>query len=246
MKKTLLLCGMFVAVSATAAFAGSNLGWDNCRAHGTVVKTSNCNVNTGSNTLVASAEAPAGMDLFTGFSVEMYFNFPGAQPAWWQLRNEGTQTGQCRSGAISASADFTGAPYSSATACVDPFGGNGAGGIGTYRNPPASGRPNAARLLLAFALPAGSEVPLDAGTEYFAARASITNAKTVGTGACAGCTQPVAIELSSVKFVQPAGAPGGDVDVTTPESAGSNYVGWQQPPVSTNRRTWGSVKSLYR
>lgn len=245
MKKILLMCGMVIALSATVASAGVNIGWNECLGGGGVrAKTFACNVNTGSSTLYASAMAPPGIGLWTGFAVEMYIGFTGEQPAWWQLRNQGTQINQCRHGALIAQADFL-----ANVGCADPYQGQGAGGIATYQN-----LGNRARLLLAFAVAAGSEVPLDAGVEYYAAKVLITNAKTVGTGFCAGCDLPACINLTSVKFVQPAGAPGGDVDVTTEESFNSNTAVWQELgdtacpglPTPATRATWGSVKSLYR
>jgi hypothetical protein len=249
MKKTLLLCGMLVALSASvASAAGVNIAWDNCvGGGGNHVKTFACASNAGNQTLYASAYCPPGMALFTGFSVEAYFGFTGAQTPWWQLRNQGTQVGQCRNGSMTVNADFTAAPGG----CLDPFAGGAAGGIGTYQNAPG-GDVTRARILIAFALPAGNEVPLDADAEYYAVKMTLNNAKTVGTGACAGCQTGTCINLTSVKFVQPAGAPGGDVDVTTP--AVSNTAVWQASgdaacpglPTPATRATWGSVKSLYR
>lgn len=251
MKKTLLLCGALLALSATAAVAAENkLAWDNCRGGGGAnVKTSACNVNTGSNTMVASATAPAGVDMWTAFEAEFLFDFQGNQPAWWQLRNQTGQSGQCRNGAISANAIGAGT-----TGCEDVYGGNGSGGIGTYQNganfgaPQGGPQPDKARLLIVFAVPTGSEVALTPETEYFVAKVVITNAKTVGTGNCAGCSAPACISLTNVKFVQPAGAPGGDQSI----GRGLNSdVAWQanglsECAVSTTRKTWSSVKGLYR
>jgi hypothetical protein len=249
MKKTLLLCGMLIALGATAASAapGVNLAWDNCvGGGGNHVKTFACASNSGTHTLYASAYAPPGMDLFTGFSVEAYFGFAGPQSDWWELRNQGTQTGQCRNGSMTVNADFT-----SNSGCADPFAGAAAGGIATYQNAPG-GEADRARVLIAFALPAGNEVQLTPDVEYYAVKMNINSAKSVGTGSCAGCQLPACINLTSVKFVQPAGAPGGDVDVTTP--AVSNTAAWQPGgdaecpglPTPATRSTWGAVKSLYR
>lgn len=249
MKKTLLLCGMLVALSASvASAAGVNIAWDNCVGSGVSnhVKTFACATNAGNQTLYASAYAPGGINLFTGFSVEAYIGFSGNQPAWWQLRNQGTQIGQCRNGSLTVNFDFT-----ANVGCADAFAGGGTGGIATYQNAPG-GDPTRARLLLAVALPAGNEVPVDEGVEYYAAKMTLNNAKSAGATGCAGCQLGACINLTSVKFVQPAGAPGGDVDVTTP--AVSNTASWQGSgdnacvglPTPATRATWGSVKSLYR
>jgi hypothetical protein len=249
MKKILLLCGTMIALSATvASAAGLKLAWSNCYGGGGAhARASACASNTGNNTLVLSVDAPAGVDMWTAFEATLVFDFGGAQPDYWELRNQGTQTGQCRNGAISANAITAGL-----SGCEDAYGGQGAGGIGTYaNNDPA---PNQARLSLVFAIPSGNEIPLTPDTEYFVANVVITNAKTTGTGACAGCQQGVCVTLKSVNVVQPAGAPGGNVLVTNAAvgtNPPSNTAAWQTGDAictasPTTRSTWGSVKSLYR
>jgi opacity protein-like surface antigen len=248
MKKILLLCGMLVALSATvASAAGVNLAWNNClNGGGAHNKTFACTSNSGTNTLVASVYAPAGIDMWTAFEAEYYFGFGGVQPAWWQLRNQTGQLNQCRNNAISANAGAAGL-----TGCEDVYAGQGAGGIGTYQNAPG-GDATRARLLLVFAIPAGTEVPLTPETEYFVANVAVSNVKSAGLGACAGCQQGACINLTNVKVVQPAGAPGGDVNVNIP--AQSNTASWQASgdaacaglPTPATRATWGSVKALYR
>src|SRR6185503_5816341 len=152
MKKILLLCGMLLACASVASAAGVNLAWDNCGGTGGAhTRSFACNTNAGTtNTLVASVRAPGGVDMWNSFEAEYIFNFGGPQPAWWQLRNQNpSQLNQCRNGAIGANS--IGAP----ALCVDPYGGNGGGGIGTYQNAPG-GATNLARLTLVFAIPVGS------------------------------------------------------------------------------------------
>jgi opacity protein-like surface antigen len=244
MKKILLLCGMVLACASVASAAGVNLAWDNCGGTGGLhTKTFACASNTGSNTLVASVRAPAGVDMWNSFEAEYIFNFGGPQPAWWQLRNQTGQTAQCRNGSLSANA------VAAPVLCVDPYGGAGGGGIGTYQNAPG-GATNLARLTLVFAVAVGNEVQMTENEEYFVAKVVVNNAKTVGTTSCAGCQQPACITLNNVKVVQPAGAPGGNQDVST--AAESNTALWQTTDNASclatpaTRTTWGSVKSLYR
>lgn len=247
MKKILLLCGMLAISASVASAAQNNLAWDNCLGGGGLqAKTSPCNSNVGNNFLFSSVTAPAGMDRWAAFEQELRFvgNNRTAVRPWWQLRG----TGQCRAGALLAGADF-----SSVTGCQDAYalGGGGSGGIGAWQiNNPV---PGDIRLTLVFAVPAGSEQALTPDAEYYVARLQITNAKTVGTGACAGCNEGMCIAVINTKVVQPAGAAGGNVDVSNPNGGGTtNHVSWQvsdQFPcagVPTQRQTWGRVKSLYR
>lgn len=245
---TLVAAGALL-VAAPAMSAGVNLAWDNCRGGGGASnKLFACNTNAGSNTLVASVVAPSGIGSWNAFEVEIYWIFDSAQPAWWQLRNQTPQPGQCRNGALSVNALSAGL-----SGCTDPYNGLGVGGIGTYQNgpnipagedfPPAL---NLARLLLVLAVPDGHEVPLTPDVEYFAAKVVITNAKTVGLDACAGCPLRSKILLTGVRISQPAGAPGGNPSVINPASFGSNYVWWQDGFTPTRSTTWGHVKALYR
>jgi hypothetical protein len=248
MKKILLLCGMLLALTATvASAAGVNLSWDNCGAAGTPSKSFACNTNTGSAVFVASVSAPAGIGLWTSFETEIQVQSNGAWPAWWALRNQTGQTGQCRAGALSVSQDFTGGPY--AGVCGDTFLNQGAGGITTYLV--GFNGPNRARLAVTFSVPSANQVPLDEGFEYFSMRGAILYTKTVGTGACAGCQDGVCLNCTYVRCLQPAGAPGGNVSVTNP--AGRSYIMWNGATVEacngatpTKSTTWGSVKALYR
>ena len=248
MKKILLLCGMLLALTATvASAAGVNLSWDNCGAAGGPSKTFNCATNTGSAVFVASVSAPAGIGLWTSFETEIQVQSNGAWPAWWALRNQTGQTGQCRAGALSTSQDFTGAPY--AGACGDTYLNQGAGGITTYLV--GFNGANRARLAVTYSVPSANQVPLDPGFEYFSMRGSILYTKTVGTGACAGCNEGVCLVCTYVRCLQPAGAPGGNISVTNP--AGRNYIMWNGATTETcngatptKSTTWGSVKALYR
>jgi len=104
------------------------------------------------------------------------------------------------------------------------------------------------RLTMVFALPVGNEIPLNVGEEYFGAKVVVNNAKTTGTGSCAGCTVPMSVTLNGVRVVQPSGASGGNPLVTDP--AQNRTITWQggagAPAVATRATTWGQVKSLYR
>ena len=241
-KKTLILCGVSLLLTATAASAaGINLSWDNCGTAGTWNKLFACDTNTGSAVLVASVVAPAGIGLWTSFETEILLQSDvAALPDWWRLRNQTGQTGQCRNGALSASQDFTGAPY--AGACQDVFLNGGAGGIKTYIV--EFGGANRARLAMVFSVPTASQVPLNEGVEYFAARATVLYTKSFGTGSCGGCLDEVWLVCTYVRCLQPAGSPGGNITVTNP--AQRYYVYWNRGVTPARSATWGAVKSLYR
>jgi hypothetical protein len=244
MKKILLLCGMLLALSATvASAAGINLAWDNCLNGGGVpAKTYACNANSSTQQhMYLSATAPAGIDLWTAFEFELQLQADGATlPAWWQVRG----TGQCRNGALTAlsAGVFSG--------CTDVYGGQGGGGLGAYNV--GFGGTNRARLSGVWSVPSSFQTALTPEEEYFVSRLSITYAKTVGLGSCAGCAVGVCINGTLVKFVQPAGAPGGNVDVVNP--AIRSHILWQNvtdpntcPGATPSKNiTWGRVKTLYR
>jgi hypothetical protein len=252
MKRLLLSASvMLVAMSAatSAMAAGVNLAWTDCRGDGGVSnRTFACAANTGSNTMVASFVAPAGVTNLSGNELVIdLISTTAPLPAWWAMKN----VGSCRATSLSANAVISGA----AVNCVDAFAGQGAGGIGAYTQVAPGGgwsispivESQHVRITIAMATPAPG--PIDLDVEYFSANIIFNNAKTVGTGACAGCADPVCIVLNSIKLTQPVGL--GDTVLGFPASPGSNQITWQGAGADCNavpvrNTTWGSVKSLYR
>ena len=147
------------------------------------------------------------------------------------------------------SMNFT-APGSLAN-CVDYWSGQAAGGVGAY-NTNFLGSPTRARIVAAIAVPASAVGPVDADVEYFSFNLAINNQKTVGTGACTGCSVPVCLVLNSIKLTQGVGI--GDFKIGDAGAPGSNIITWQGGAVGgggcaatpAKNATWGSVKSLYR
>jgi hypothetical protein len=243
-----------LALMASTAFAqneGIKLAWDNCQAGpgAALDKSFACDINTGTNIMYGSYIAPDSISLFTSNEAVLdLISGTDPLPLWWQLRNQTGQTGQCRTGSLSVSADFT-----SITGCVDVFGGAGVGGIGTYLVNPLGRGTNTVRFTLVFSVPTASQTALTPGTEYYAFRASVNNAKTLGSGSCAGCTVPVCIVLNGIKIVQPAGTPhGNELLINPPPGGGTRSITWQGGTgadcnlVPTRNHTWGQVKALYR
>lgn len=254
MRRFAALCLGLIALAAIAPrarAAGVNLAWNDCGNFGSCNQTFACDTNgPGVFTLVGSFVPPEGVTQFVGEELVVDFLANGAQiPDWWQFKNTGT----CRQTAFNASVDF----FSGPDHCLDYWQGQGAGGIAAWRVGGAigSGYPaNYGRLTMAFAVPPNLVTGLDSSAEYYAFKLTFTKAKTVGTGACAGCDVPVAAVFSSCRLVQPAGV--GDFPLTQWQDwafaswQNATYhvydVGYSCPPVPAKNKTWGSIKSLYR
>ena len=170
-----------------------------------------------------------------------------ALPPWWQFMNAGT----CRQLALAANMMLP----ATAVNCMD----------WSHRNASLLARsysigergPSTARLelLITEALAATANLP---GGEYLSFSLTITHARTVGTGACAGCTEPVCIVLNSVLAITAGRV--SDRFLTGPANGtDSNFAAWQgggSPvvggvsgcPAATpaKQRTWGAVKAMYR
>jgi hypothetical protein len=265
----LLACGTVTWVGMARAGLsppGVNLRWDQCYADGGVLyRDFACDTNAGSERLVGSFELASDMPLVSGLEIDLHVGSAATTlPAWWAFRNAGS----CRQFALAA--QFT--VPAGAQNCVDWAGGQSAGGITTY-DVTSQGQ-NHARIKMASAVVAPG-VALFAGQEYFAFSLTISHAKTVGTGACTGCLEPVVIFLSAVNVTSPS-AP--SVLLTNGANySGSKWVSWQHGypinvsqgcsmtgggqfclnpttyfdvvPYSTtpvHSGTWGAVKSLYR
>jgi hypothetical protein len=89
--------------------------------------------------------------------------------------------------------------------------------------------------------------PFDAkpGIEYYAGNLTILNSKTVGTGACTGCSRPLGWYVSLITV---AGLAGRRDDLTAPLPGGYRWVIWNDPAqiVPARSSSWGQIKSLYR
>jgi hypothetical protein len=251
MKKVTLLCGLLLAVSASVAAANPGVGirWSACLSDGgTLNKAFACNANTGGSQIIGTFEL--GADLGSTSGEEIIIDLASAStplPDWWGFFNAGT----CRQGALAIS---PAAPLTAAN-CLDWAGGLATAGIGAYQI--GKRGPNTARIVAASAVPPASLQDLTSATEYFSFALSITNVKTVGTGACAGCLDPVCIVFNSLNMTTPILA--NNVKLTGPSNGtDSNYCTWQggagvvtpggsgcPAATPTKNATWGQVKALY-
>jgi hypothetical protein len=247
MKKTLLITGLLLALTASiASAAGVNLYWDDCAGGGGVSgKTFACTSNVGQQDLYLSVDPPPGVVNTNGHNQIVDLQSASTPlPAWWDFKNTGT----CRINSLLASGDFT-VGTSGGIGCVDPWSGTGNAGIAAYTKNFES-NPARARIIGSIAY-SGPSVSMAPGTEYYSIRMRINNVKTVGTGACAGCLDPVCLVLNQVRIAQPAPDPTFAIE----NPALNNYATWQGGAVGgngcpgvvpTQNQSWGRVKSLYR
>jgi len=246
MKKILLLSGVLLAFSASMALAagGVNLAWGpDCWPQNPVANaTFACNSNSGVVQITASYITAGDISDFVGVSsvVDLQAN-SASLPAWWDVFNAGS----CRQTALSADENF----LTASQTCFDVFQNGAGGGITAYQTiatvPPTPYGANSARLKVAFALPAPTDLP--PGAETYGYRLTLTKAKSTGTGACAGCATQVTMVLNNIHA---AGLSGTSEDLSAPINNGC--VTWQGTSgipcnaTPTQNKTWGQVKSLYR
>ena len=237
MKKTLLLVAVLLAVTASVAMAaaGVNLTWgSNCYGDGAVPNnTFQCNSNTGgvAGTLTLSFMTAA---IHTDF-VAIGFYLEGQSdavtlPDWWKMG-----AGECRANAITMNTGFP--TYGGV--CTDLWQSLGGGGIGLY-----SDDTNRMHLNAAWAM--ADSITIDPNIEYLAAQFNFSRAKTVGTGACAGCDTKAIWSIYRLEI----GFLSHPTEMLTFPLA-NQCVTWQTSTLSctlvpTRNTTWGQVKSLYR
>jgi len=244
MRRTLLITVILLGVLVPMAGAGGiSINWGaGCWSDGTPLNDLffACNGNTGSATMTCSFAISQDQPQFLGIELDL----EGATeatvvPAWWQMGQ-----GDCRAGAISTSANFLSAPQ---VGCVDMWQNQASGGLAIYGWGPSWGGDNRTHVLVVYAVPVDSPIPLTAGVEYYAAQVFISYQKTVGSGACTGCAIPHVWGLYSLK----------SAELTQYETLmeallhGNDCLWWQHSGLCcrcgpTRNTTWGQVKSLYR
>lgn len=238
---------LFAASSALAA--NVTLAWNGCLSDGGATnRTSTCAANTGTNTMVGTFQLDADFAGVTGIEVVIDLISAGTIPSWWEFFTAGT----CRQASLTGNATISGA----AVNCVDAFSGAAAGGVAAYQSSPSpsdwgispANEPAHRRVKLGFAV--ASPADMLGNTDYFAFNLNVNNAKTVGTGACAGCSTPVCIVFNSCNVV--AGTSSNIKVSNGTGPVGNNAITWQGgagadcQAVPTRNVTWGQVKSLYR
>ena len=241
--RVFLAAAALTVIASAAQAGGINLSWTDCGAFGQLQRNFACNTNTGANTMFASAIAPAAMPQLNGHEgvIDLQTN-QAALSNWWKIGGTGASP-NCRPG-TTLSADFN---FLSSLNCLDPWLVGAAGGVNYTQG---FGGPNKARIRTVCAIPGST--PITATDEYYIAKVTFTNVRTVGLGSCAGCTDGACIVLNSIQLTQPLGV--GNYTIYNPIIR--NFVQWQggastveggcPAAVPTRSTTWGSVKSLYR
>jgi hypothetical protein len=203
---------MLLALTAVTANAGGlNMRWASCLGDGGAQnKSIACTSNLGSNVAVGSFVLDADVNS-TGIELIVDIATAGtALPAWW--------TTACRTGFVTANPTIS----TAAVNCFDWASGAAAGGLASYNQGNLYG-PTSSRVLMGFAVPApGQLVP--AANEMFAFNLVISNAKTTGTGSCAGCLTAACLNFSNLKMA--SGIVTGAI-LNTPTAVGSSYITWQ-------------------
>lgn len=220
---------------------GINLGWDDCGGlPASLNQAFACDTNVGTHTLIGSFLAPSCVTGMTANEVVIDLETTGLNlPPWWGMR-----TGGCRAGALSLNLDFTAGPFT----CYDYWQGAAIGGIS--EDAPVGNR---ARIKSVMALPSGDPhiQPVQQGTEVYSFKVRISNSKTTGLGACAGCGNGVCLVLQSLKINQVASNPCGGKFIGSPATRA--YVTWQggigadcYAATPAKNVTWGQIKARYR
>src|SRR5215471_18143778 len=244
-----LACLIVAAAAHAQPYPGVGLRWDHCFGEGTGLanRMFACDRNTGFEQLIGSFAIPQDMvnvsgneivvDVTTGYPTGTPLLPPSNPPLpeWWKYKSTGT----CRQTSLNAS--FAVDPTNAV--CQDWAQGLQAGGIAAYAIDYYG--QGTARLVMAVAVPPDAMQPLYAGIEYYSFTLLINHSKTVGTGACGGCSTPLYVRLRQVDVV--TNTPANDRLLSGPlNGADSDFVSWNVAPVPTRTTSWAEVKSLYR
>lgn len=243
MKKVLALSCLLLTLGAGAAMAadGIALAWDNCAGEvgANANKNFACNTDSdpgGAFKLVASFDA--GLVDVVGIQAILDINSaPASLPSWWAI-----QTGGCR-----GTRDGIGDPVSpGTTGCNnDGYANNTAMQTNTGL---ASEVIGGSRLRQKYELIATDPILFNSGTHYYGMTVTLNQLNTVAS-ACAGCSTPVCIGLSEMRFEDIGSA----VTVVSDQLGSfSREATWQGGTgncigaTPAKKSTWGSVKALYR
>jgi len=243
MKRMLTLLSLLL-LCATSTQAQVNLYVGDCGAGTTTHSVTNaCLTNSGTAfTAFGSILVPSTPRIgFIGaMSVVDVQSSQAALPAWWD-------GAVCRAAGFALASDATmGGNCPTLWDAAPPAGNN-------ITAQPGIGGPNRVRFLLGVVLDIGSAYDLvgDDVTETSVFKWSVLKSRSVGTGACAGCSCGATIVLTEVNLQTLTDTPATFVRLTYPITNntitynGGSMVGCGAS-TPTQNRTWGSIKSLYR
>jgi hypothetical protein len=239
MKKTLLLAGVLLALTASVAMAaGISVTWGNDCWGLTPVSnlTWACSSNSNSNIRMMCTFKPA-VTKTTFAATDLYMegmSETATVPDWWKLG-----TGECRPTALSLSVD--GGNISDPATCLDLWQSQGGGGIANYWE-----NNDRMHIIAVWAVADPLEAPAE--TEIMAAQFRVSGTKTVGTE-CTGCATGVCWALNYIQVGYLYETTPTILD--TPFAGGNQVLTWQSSTLNCNavpsrNTTWGQIKSLYR
>ncbi|MEY4374410.1 MAG: hypothetical protein RL760_576, partial [Candidatus Eisenbacteria bacterium] len=231
--------------AVTAHADGIALRWNSCE--GSANRNFACDRSTGSELLVGSFQAPAGINQLSG--IQVYLRIVSANntvPPWWTMSRGG-----CRTTGMSISFDM-----SDQMECTDPWEGQAMGGLARYE---ADGS-GAIDVLIGAAVPQSALRALDSGRTYAAFKLLVNHQRSSGGGACEGCTTPMCLRFEAIRLVEPGrlyadghrdelyhelnrgiSGLGGSANIATWQGGASNCtIGGSKPA------TWRQLKDLYR
>lgn len=244
MKRVLALFALLLC-AVTAHADGVALRWNSCE--GSANRNFACDRSTGSEMLVGSFQAPAGINQLSG--IQVYLRIVSANntvPPWWTMSRGG-----CRTTGMSISFDM-----SDQMECTDPWEGQAMGGLARYE---ADGS-GAIDVLIGAAVPQSALRALDSGRTYAAFKLLVNHQRSSGGGACEGCTTPMCLRFEAIRLVEPGrlyadghrdelyhelnrgiSGLGGSANIATWQGGASNCtLGGSKPA------TWRQLKDLYR
>lgn len=242
----------------------TNLSWDHCAGDGYVGdRTFACDNNTGVENLFGSIvlndSARAGI-----LGIEAYLDITLTStetPDWWKV-----SAGQCRAFGFTG----TGEILEESASCLPWYWEAVPLPIAAFApHYPEAGQIYVASFVVTgpYSTDGGATATLLAGQEYTVFKLRLSHAKTVGTGACSGCTVPACIGWSWMRLTRPSLSESEEFAGT-----GLNTVTWQGgyvadypsdpsgpwssnyrnrlectlAPVPAQGRTWGLIKTFYR
>ena len=252
MRSAVLLGLALLAVSPAHAARGLNLSWSRCLGEGvgTQNRTFACDTNDGTEVLVGSFVLDQPITQVSGNEIYIHLiSQDDPLPAWWDMKNAGS----CRTTSLT----FNTTEDPSDVVCADWAQGVSHGGIGSYTTgtPGSMGTidpslsPRHRAVIAALAVPVDSLKDLQPDREYFSFNLVIDHAKTVGTGACGGCSGGVCLVWTSLNITTPVLA--NNVYFYGGTTPGSDMAHWQGTGadcllVPVKSKTWGEVKAMYR
>ena len=222
-----------VPVGATVFGGDRSIGWGDTDIFGSGDLWMDCD-HPEAAVLVASFSVYDSVEV-TGLEGAVDFcTMPHALPEWWQVE----QSGGCREGALTVSADFSSGPSTH----QDFWGGHGVADFTYITNHMG----DADRVRIAVTVSVDSvfaSVPLSPNTEYYAFRLDFAPPTSTP---CPGCDYPACFVINELRLLTTTGP------VELWADGYSNYARWQGGQggcpfiVAVQPTSWGRVKSLYR